>query len=275
VTLRSKGADLFHLGPPKTATTWIYRCLREHPQICAPERDTIHYYDLFHAKGGEWYDKHFSHQQSGQKRFDPTYSMINCPRAAKRIYADNPKARLSFVLRNPIERGFSHYWHEKKFGKITYDFEDQIGNFDLFTRWTGYGLLADDLERWASYFGKGNLMFFLYEDINTQPLGTIQSLCGFYGIDANFQPDFLNKKINVAGARQNLFYRAMNKILPAPSDLHSAPVYSALTGRGEYARGIKPETYNALLELCLPEIERLEKLLNVDLSHWKKEAPPS
>ena len=44
---RMKPVDIFHIGPQKTATTWVYRCMSEHPELAGPPRDTIHYFDMY------------------------------------------------------------------------------------------------------------------------------------------------------------------------------------------------------------------------------------
>ncbi|MBX2834524.1 MAG: sulfotransferase [Micavibrio sp.] len=263
-----KGADLFHIGPPKTATTWVYYCLKDHPEICAPSRDEIHYYDMLHGFGSAWYAQHFSHAQEGQKLFDPTYTTISSPRAAKRIYADNPEARFSFVLRNPIERAFSHYWHEKKFGVIKYDFSQTLDVYGLFESWLGMGLLADRLEEWFALFGRDRFYYCRYEDIAAKPETVIANIFAHYGIDPAYKPAHLTKKVNTTGPKQTLLNRGANKLFKK-AGMENTSLAIHLTGKTEYHTGVEPELYNRMLEIALPDIERMEKILDIDLSEWK------
>ena len=115
-----KPVDIFHIGPQKTGTTWIYRCSREHPEIAVPPKDSIHYFDMFYPRGRGWYAEFFADAKPGQKLIDPTPSYIRSPLAAARIYEENPEAKIVLCLRHPIERAFSHYWHEKKRGRFNF-----------------------------------------------------------------------------------------------------------------------------------------------------------
>ena len=121
-----RSVDVFHIGPQKAATTWVYRCLEEHLSIACPPTGSIHYYDIFYARGQDWYAQFFEEARPDQLLIDPTYTYIRSPWAPRRIVKDSPNAKIIFCLRNPIERAFSHYWHEKKKGKIAFDFEEGL-----------------------------------------------------------------------------------------------------------------------------------------------------
>lgn len=125
---------LFHIGPQKCGTTWIYENLKNHPQLRTSVIDSIHYFDIHYNKGIEWYLRQFTHG-IGDKFFDPTYTYIRSPLAAPRIAKKFPEAKFALSLRNPIERAFSHYWHEKKKRQINFKFEDALRNYDLFASW--------------------------------------------------------------------------------------------------------------------------------------------
>ena len=50
------------IGAQRAGTTWLYECLREHPEIFLPETKELHYFDLNHEKGDEWYFQHFEEE---------------------------------------------------------------------------------------------------------------------------------------------------------------------------------------------------------------------
>ena len=125
--------DIFYLGPPKTASTWLYQCMKEHPEVVTTNYDTVHYYDIFYSQGEEWYRDQFNKLKSeNEKYFDATPSYIQTRCAVERLVRENPKAKIIIGLRNPIERAFSHYWHLKKKGMIKYDFSKVLDNYTLF-----------------------------------------------------------------------------------------------------------------------------------------------
>jgi hypothetical protein len=52
--------------------------------------------------------------------------------------------------------------------------------------------------------------------------------------------------------------------------VQNTSVYRLLSGRREYLDGVPPELYGQLLEICEPEICRLEDLLDIRLDEWKQ-----
>ena len=93
-----KPVEIFHIGPQKTATTWVYRCLREHADIDSPATDAIHYFNIFYHRGRDWYASHFHSQSRQKKRFDPSYSYFRSTVAAQRIYKENTVMHASSVV---------------------------------------------------------------------------------------------------------------------------------------------------------------------------------
>ena len=269
-----KPVEIFHVGPQKSATTWVYRCLKEHPQIACPPSDTIHYFDIFYAKGRNWYEQFFLEARPEQKRFDPTPSYIRSSWAPGRIAKENPNARIIICLRDPIERAFSHYWHSKKKQELIYDFSRVFSNYDLFASWIEPGFYAEHIERFLEFFPRKQILCQRFEDLGKDPKRFLKDLLLFAGVDDDFVPSVLDTKVNIAGASQDLASRVKVKVgsigrRMVPGVWKRMSLDRKLSGKQEYLQGVPPDIYETLSEICLPEIERLEKLLNIDLSVWK------
>jgi hypothetical protein len=273
--------DVFHIGPQKAATTWVYRCLREHPDVACPPNDTIHFYDMYYHRGARWYAEHFKDAGPRQKKFDPTYTYLRSPWAPRRIAADNPEAKIIMCLRHPIDRAFSHYWHEKKKGKYNFSFEEVLKNYDLFASWIEPGLYAEHIERFLRHFPRDQIRCLLFDDLREDPEGFLHEILTFARVDPDFEPSFLHRKANEAGGRRTLtnrVWRGVRRRLQwttgqgnVAQALQSTPVLGRLLqDRVEYESGIDPEVRQELEAICAPEIERLEDLLSIDLSIWKK-----
>ena len=276
-----KPVEIFHIGPQKTATTWIYRCMCEHPEVACPPRDTIHYFDMHYSRGRDWYAGHFSEAREGQKLFDPTPSYIRSPWAARRIAQENPRARVVVCLRNPIERAFSHYWHEKKKEHIALDFSSVLEIYDSYANWLEPGFYAEHLERFLEHFPREQLLCQSFDRLHGEPASFLDELFRFCHIDPGFTPSMLHRKINVAGPKKGVVSTGLKpKIrhalrwvgkLPFIGDQARRSPY--LTGKGEYVRGVSAEILPALREICEPEIARLERLLDLDLNRWRGGVP--
>jgi len=271
-----KPVDIFHIGPQKSGTTWVYRCLREHPEIACPPDDSIHYFDMFYSKGRQWYASFFSEARPGQKLFDPTPSYIRSPWAPRRIAEENPDAKIVICLRDPIERAFSHYWHEKKKRRYNFDFAEVLANYDLFSSLLEPGFYAEHIERYLCHFRREQILCQLFDDLGRDPDAFLAQLLRFLEIDDRLKPTMLRSKVNVAGHRSGFISSHLlpkAKALFRMSGLKSIGEHPyMMSGKSEYLRGVPGEIRASLAEICEPELARLEALLNLDLRCWRKAA---
>jgi len=270
--------SLFHAGPPKTATTWLYTCLKDHPQIVTSSRDAIHYFDMLYPKGENWYHNQFTTRTDKTKNrvmFDPTYSYICSPRAPERIYNYNPDAKIMVCLRNPVDRAFSHYWHQKKyFARDFFDFNEILIHYNHFATWMEHGFVAQGLERFLQYFRREQLYIMDFDQLKKDPAGEYKKILSFSELDISHTPPDLQKKVNIAGAKKDLLSLTMNRISKRiiGEDIlsnSSHPSLQILSGKSEYSRGINSDLRRQLQEICEPEIVALERILAIDLSHWR------
>ena len=166
--------NLFLAGIAKSGTTWLYHCFDEHPEILVPDKDAIHYFNLNYHKGDDWYHKWF--QARGGERIicDPTPSYMRGSEVAARIHGYNPEAKFLFALRNPVERAFSHYWHQKRKGRINFEFTDVlyyngVGNYDLYDIWIRPGFYNDQLTSFFELFNKERIKVVLFDHLKADP----------------------------------------------------------------------------------------------------------
>jgi hypothetical protein len=268
-----KPVDIFHIGPQKSGTTWIYRCLTEHPEIACPPSDSIHYFDMFYSKGRDWYAAFFREAREGQKLFDPTPSYIRSPWAARRIAEENRDAKIIICLRNPVERAFSHFWHERKKKKYNFDFSEVLRNYDLFSSLLEPGFYAEHIERYLGHFPREQILCQLFDELREDPEAFLVQLLRFLGVDDGLKPSVLRRKVNVAGHKSgfvNSHLLPKTKALLRKGGLSSIGEHPYLmSGKSEYLKGPPEELLAPLAEICEPEIARLEALLGLDLRSWR------
>jgi len=112
----SKLPDFIILGAQKCGTSSLYSYLSYHPQVIPASRKKVHFFDNNFDKGAQWYRKHFPsvvRMVSGEYitgEASPYY--LYHPRVARRISNVVPDAKLIILLRDPVDRAISHYWHE-------------------------------------------------------------------------------------------------------------------------------------------------------------------
>ena len=115
--------NLLCIGPQRTASSWLDRALRSHPNLCFPKhvKETF-FFDKRYHRGIEWYLNLFEPVTDDQLLVEvgPTY--FETPLSLGRIREHNPEARILITVRNPIARSFSSFAHEYSKGRAAEDF---------------------------------------------------------------------------------------------------------------------------------------------------------
>ena len=114
--------DVFVVGVQKSGTTSLFGHLAQHPEVLPPLVKEVHYFDVSLNRGDAWYACHFPEVRAASARaqdigspvltFDASPYYIFHPDVASRIRRYSPDARIIAVLRDPVARAWSHYWHE-------------------------------------------------------------------------------------------------------------------------------------------------------------------
>jgi len=118
------------LGAAKSATTTYYDILKNHKEVFVPKFKEPHFFnfDKNFSKGIDWYSQTYFGNVSKEKAiidFTPTYLYSNL--CAERIFnCLGPKMKFVVILRNPVDRAYSHYNHSVRDGHEEKSFIDAI-----------------------------------------------------------------------------------------------------------------------------------------------------
>ena len=184
----------FVLGPQKTATTWLHRCLQEHPQIFVPPavKETF-FFDKYYDRGIDWYERYFR----GAQRFPaagevaPTY--FGHPAVPRRIASAYPEAALIVCLRHPVERARSCYLHFWGLGLTAQPFDQAIIQFPQIVE---DGLYARHLRSYRDHFPESHITNIVYDDIVRDASDSFHRLLAFLGVSSEFVVDSLTTRVN-------------------------------------------------------------------------------
>ncbi len=207
------GKHFFVIGAQRSGTTYLYRMLREHPQICmaTPERPEPKYFlrdDFTALAPSDYYNEYFSGCGGAVRFGEKSTSYIEHERAAKRIVSWFPDAQIIVCLRHPIRRALSNYYFTKQYGMEPLDVdaafrqEDQrredydpsrisVSPYAYLKR----GHYMDYLRVWARYFGQESIVPLIFERFTGQ-LRALQSLYDRLGVDPTFVPTDYSDTIN-------------------------------------------------------------------------------
>lgn len=205
--------DFIIIGAQRAGTTSLYMYLCQHPEVYPSYPKEIHYFSNYYQKGINWYRSHFPLEQQRSKveheaggKFvtgEATPYYLAHPHAPRRASLAVPQARLIVLLRDPVKRAYSHYFHEVSMGVETLSFEDAIlkeeerldGEFERLAADETYrsfkfqhfsylarGMYADQIERWRQYFAPERMLLVNSDDLNLDPLNTFQKVTEFLNL---------------------------------------------------------------------------------------------
>lgn len=192
--------DFMIIGFPKCGTTSLYDYLTQHPQVIPPLGKEIDFFDRLYERGINWYrvrfpsksqiflKEKFLHKLILTGEATPRYAFH--PIALNRIKKSIPNCKFIILLRNPIDRAYSHHnmnfhngYESKNFEDAIFHEEDRIKNryeklkneqnyyswdFDLF----GYkeqGIYVNYIKNWFSIFPKDQFLIVQSEKFLKDP----------------------------------------------------------------------------------------------------------
>ncbi|MEV4252819.1 sulfotransferase [Spirillospora sp. NPDC049652] len=271
------GPDFLLIGAKRGGSTSLYYGLLEHPRIMPlfpsarllpKQNDTkgVHYFDSHYDEGEAWYRSHFpsvaARRAAAKRAGGPVvvgegspYYLFH-PLAAERAGADVPDTRILLVLRDPVERAFSHYRERRRqHAEELETFEDALaaeadrlaGEEEKIRTVPGYRSYAHEqqsyraqseyaphLRRWLLHFPPERVHVLVAEEFYADQQRAIDGVAAFLGLPAAPLPKAASKVWN-----------------PAPS------------------AELKDATRRALAEHYAPFNADLEKLLGRELP-WTK-----
>src|SRR3954451_5570439 len=286
IHFRPSGPNLMTLpnflivGAPKSGTTALARYLGDHPSVFFAAEKELHFFDRHELSDVAWYEAHFADVGDERCIGEGTPRYMYIPEAVDRMAELLPDARLLVILRNPVDRAYSHYWHNRSRGNEKRSFDDAIrdeaehaagGGADDHAQ-VGYhyldrGHYQPRLERVCARYPREQVHVSLFEDLRDDAQGTYSAVCRFLGVDDTFAPPALGKQINEHRTFRSLRLRefvAENRRLPKS-------VRNALGTFNTRSKGYPSTSLDArrrLDDLFPPEIEALGRWLGRDLDEW-------
>lgn len=205
--------DFIIAGAQKCGTSSLHNYLVQHPRLLAASIKEVHFFDGGldpgwdkYADGESLYRSYFPLRSTVKKKnalcFEASPDYLFNPLAAERMATLVPDARIIVLLRDPVERAISHYFHELRRGRESQPIEqafaledERIGsaikngnykdtrfiNLSYKTR----GRYAEQLQRLFNYFPRENVKIFEAESFYENPMNVICSVLDFVDMDVS------------------------------------------------------------------------------------------
>ena len=199
----SLGPDFIGIGAMKSASGWIFKSLRQHPEVSDKNMKEQYFFNkpYNYRKGINSYYSIFIKSPKGKIKGEFTPSYMLSPQVPQLIHKHLPNVKIIACLRNPAERAYSDYRYnlqEKGRFKLYKDFEDVIKNDKDFV---DRGLYFKQLKEYFELFPRENILILFHEDLKKDPTEFIQGIYKFLGLkDTNFIPPLANRKLSITGS---------------------------------------------------------------------------
>lgn len=204
------------IGAEKAGTTSLFRYLAYHPKIVEPLRKEILYFQAAWDRPFAWYLAHFPRADRvppGVMTGEASPSYLFDPLVPERVARFLPEVKIIALLRNPIARAISHYYHKvnKKVGEscglvecllaegmqLRPDLTDRLVSEYGLTRERLYavantvrlptyiqrGFYADQLLNWYKHFDRDQILVLNSEDMFENPRDVYARTLRFLDLD--------------------------------------------------------------------------------------------
>ncbi len=280
--------DFFIVGAPKSGTTSLYHYLNNHPEIemsAEKEPDYFSYHNLeseliyYKKKRVSTLEKYHSlfSQKKDTLRGEASVSYLFYNDVPDRIKQYNPFAKIIIILRNPVERAFSHYLMDHRLGFVSDSFERIINkeskakNAHLFyQQYIEIGKYYLQLDRYLNIFNKENVLVIDYEEFTSDIHNTMISLYDFLNVNNPTTSNF-NQRYNTSLIAKNKFiqkvysfrlFRVIGKLL-FPKSLIRKILF-----KNEIKKTMSISVREKLNALFKDDIMALGGLLEKDFTKW-------
>lgn len=286
------------VGAPKAGTTTLFSLICSHPDVFPASIKETHFFNntAQYHKGIEYYfSKFFKNSESYLCKGEatPAYlrnSRIVIPRMQKDLNFD--KIKFIFLLRDPVQRAWSHYLHRKRSLNEDLSFQDalkaekkRLAQGEEFSGYFNCGLYGEQCSKWLSYIPKGNSIFIKQEDLFHNEKDVLSGIFKFLEIDPNTNIK-KNKSLNKAG---NPKFPTLMKMINNPDTLGKKlfKKFLPLEVRREIKTRVRQWNVSPFSKDQKPEIDKsvekelrakyltdiiiLEKLTGWDCSNWKSD----
>lgn len=238
--------DFLIIGAQKAGTTSLYNYIVQHPDVVEAHQKEVMFFDENYFKGINWYKSFFPINITKKITGEATVYYLYHPLVPKRVYNAIPSVKLIVLLRNPVDRAYSHYhqqhrrgWEDMSFEDATKEEEKRLDgeeekinanpdyvsyNHKTFS-YLDRGIYVDQIERWFKFFPKEQFLILDTNELENYPQETLNKIFIFLRIREHKIKNL--KRLNVGTQKE-----------------------------------MNPKTREYLLEYFRPYNQRLEKLLS-------------
>jgi len=306
--------NFFIVGAAKSGTTSLYNYLRQHPQIYLPPVKEVYFFatdidnnkfrpdyardvnininkwlesgmktELFQAFISDWekYKRIFQFAAGKKAVGEMTNAYLYSTQAAKNISQKFPDAKIIMILRNPVERLFSHYLMDLRTGyeaenflpSLKKDMSSEVKGWGISNLYLELGMYHEQVKRYLDNFPAEQVKIFLYNDFKKDAGLVLKEISRFLEVDSSFQFD-ISRSYNTASVpktkwlgkfvQRNRGINFLKSRLPKQWNTRLKKILFTSRNKPE----MTGEERKFVADLYKEDIKKLSLLINTDLSSW-------
>jgi len=292
------------IGGEKCGTTTVAEMLRRHPDVFMPAGEISAFEDPDYGAGGlvnlvRALQPITSRRTTGIHRS----SDLHRPECPERIRRHFPTARLVVILRDPVERAISAYFHNIRYGFAALR-DVNVGLPAIAAGIDGarlprsrevleFGFYHAHLSRYLRIFPRSQILVIPYDDLRTDLEGVLNRLCRFLDLDPQLAtvPPTTRMNPGTYSLRQLWLQRQQHRLMfsyaedgsrlfarQQPLSRVEQRIVALLRALEDWLLErnwlndrpiVARETEAFLAKLYREDTARLQDLLGIDLSHWR------
>lgn len=288
---KPKRPNLFIIGAMKSGTSSLHYYLNAHPSIflCEPKEPCYFVYpnqlDWLEIKRLKLWESERRYlelfKSAGDAEIVGEASTLytKAPKitdVVEKIARFNRDARFIYIMRDPIKRTISHYWHEVRRGN---EYREMLAAIQENPQYLDVSNYPMQLTPYFERFGRAKVLTLTFEEMVADPAKVIRTTFEWLGVDSSFQPLNTEEKIHVTPQefyQKNKFYRLRyawpwNEIASLlPKRVRSTGLQLAVKKIDrKSATDSLEEVIDWLRPIQLAQIRELSQMLGRDFPQWR------
>lgn len=304
--MQRKTPNFLIVGAAKSGTSSLYQYLKQHPEVYVPptRKEPMFFVSAIYKKLSRNDPRHEIADRIVICSFDDYLNLFKRVRNEQKAIGEASAAylyhhetaipniknqlgdiKVIIILRNPIDRAYSSYYHLVRDGAETCSFEDFLEkeeerkreNWDILNYPKSLGFYYDQVKAYIDNFSEVKVC--LFDDMKRNSLKLVKDVYAFLGIDESFVPDTssiynssgvpMNKLLHCLLSTDNFVKRASKPLLRAiiPPE-KASKLCKTLRKKNIGKKAMDGKTRQFLKTLYREDILKLQSLIHRDLSHW-------
>jgi hypothetical protein len=265
----------FIIGAMKAGTTSLFKYLADHPQVYAsPRKEPRIFRDPSAlARRRAAFSELFEGRTDEPWCFEASTAYTKFPRISgvpRRIAEVAPHARFVYLVRNPVERVWSHYVHNLAHGREKASFAEALTSRKQYLDISRYHM---QLSQYLDVYPRDRVLVQVFEEMTQDPSATVRAIAAFLDIDTSYRPVTGDVAFNASSqkARASSPLRmarslGIDEMLPSRVRRWMKDKGSALPAKQE---GLTTDVRLRLAETLRPDVEAFFGHLGRRVPAWK------